>query len=212
MNNLEKRRQQKLKSYYKNKEKHQEQRKQYRATPKMKKYHREYMREWRKKKPEKVLKYNKNWRDKNREKFREWQKRHREKPENKIKKRECDKKWSEGNKERKSVMDKNYRANNRDKIRVNGLRKYYKKRNAEGLFTLEEWQAKKKEFNYICPCCGKSEEELLNKTSEGLTVDHIIPLSKGGSNFISNIQPLCRSCNSKKHTKIINYGRCCKKS
>ena len=48
---------------------------------------------------------------------------------------------------------------------------------------------------YVVSVCGECKP---------LTKDHIIPLSKGGSNYITNIQPLCRNCNSKKNNKIIH--------
>jgi 5-methylcytosine-specific restriction endonuclease McrA len=38
-----------------------------------------------------------------------------------------------------------------------------------------------------------------------LTVDHVIPISMDGSNNIENIQPLCRECNSAKHTQTIDF-------
>lgn len=61
-----------------------------------------------------------------------------------------------------------------------------------GHFTLSEWEDLKKKYEYTCLCCRKMEPEIK------LHADHVIPVSRGGVNDISNIQPLCQKCNSKK--------------
>lgn len=53
----------------------------------------------------------------------------------------------------------------------------------------------KNKYNFSCVHCG---------SKNNLTVDHIIPVSKGGSDNESNLQLMCRSCNSKKGNK---YGK-----
>lgn len=80
------------------------------------------------------------------------------------------------------------------------LERHTRKMKAEGSHTFGEWELLKKQYNYTCPCCKRKEPEIK------LTQDHIIPLSKGGSDNIENIQPLCFSCNSKKNTKEIRYA------
>ena len=49
---------------------------------------------------------------------------------------------------------------------------------------------------YNCLKCGDD---------KNISLDHIIPVFHNGENSIDNLQPLCRSCNSKKGTKIIDY-------
>jgi len=59
-----------------------------------------------------------------------------------------------------------------------------------------EWHDLCGQYGNKCLACG---------ASGTLVPDHVIPLCKGGSYDMSNIQPLCHSCNSKKRDKIIDY-------
>ena len=92
--------------------------------------------------------------------------------------------WSKDREERKRFLNARRRA---------------LKKGAEGSHTQGEWELLKIQYGFTCPCCGKKEPEIK------LTEDHIIPLAKGGSDYIENIQPLCGSCNYKKYTKIIKF-------
>lgn len=76
---------------------------------------------------------------------------------------------------------------------------HHRRRNAEGAHTYEEWEAIKLLYKHTCPSCLRKEPEIK------LSVDHIVPLTKGGTNNIDNVQPLCRNCNSKKSNKIIKF-------
>lgn len=74
--------------------------------------------------------------------------------------------------------------------------------NVFGSHTQEEWESVKRKLGYRCRECGTPEEELgiiyPGVPFRKLTRDHIIPINKGGTDLISNIQPLCVSCNSSK--------------
>ncbi|MGV8131884.1 MAG: HNH endonuclease [Candidatus Pacearchaeota archaeon] len=44
---------------------------------------------------------------------------------------------------------------------------------------------------------------LVNGKEIMMTIDHIIPKSKGGSNDMENLQPMCSNCNEKKGDRIL---------
>ena len=59
-----------------------------------------------------------------------------------------------------------------------------------------EFCALLEKYEYRCLACGSKDH---------IVVDHVIPLSRGGMNTIDNLQPLCFTCNAKKHAKTIDY-------
>ncbi len=62
---------------------------------------------------------------------------------------------------------------------------------AAGRATAEQIRARVVLFGGKCWVCGDS----------STAVDHVIPLSKGGTNWPSNLRPICKPCNSRKHDR-----------
>jgi 5-methylcytosine-specific restriction endonuclease McrA len=50
-----------------------------------------------------------------------------------------------------------------------------------------------KRHNFLCFYCGAK----LRPANR--TLDHKLPLSRGGTNTIDNVVPACRPCNQRKH-------------
>ena len=66
---------------------------------------------------------------------------------------------------------------------------------SEGFISSEEWNNLLEKYGHHCLSCDDPD----------VTMDHIIPLQLGGRHHIQNIQPLCRSCNTSKGTRYIDY-------
>jgi 5-methylcytosine-specific restriction endonuclease McrA len=51
-------------------------------------------------------------------------------------------------------------------------------------------------YGWVCLCCG---------WRDNLTLDHVVPISKGGDTVMSNLQILCYRCNKAKGDLTIDY-------
>ena len=107
----------------------------------------------------------------------------------------------------KKEIIKNWRHRNIKKILLWNRKRLLAKKGVIGTHTNEEWEYLKRYYDFRCVKCSVTEGEL-KEIWEGtsfnkLTKDHIVPISRGGTDYIWNIQPLCITCNSKKH-KIKN--------
>lgn len=81
-----------------------------------------------------------------------------------------------------------------NRAQVNAIKARHKarRRGAVGSHSLQEWRDKCSLLGNVCIYCGEAKP---------LERDHNVPPSRGGSDFISNILPACRNCNSAKHDK-----------
>jgi len=126
--------------------------------------------------------------------------------------------WKAANKEIVAAYRKAYYAANKHKEAE--TRKQWIAKNPDRVAVqverhapyVKDWQAKKKAartglpvmfepaqvrdiYGKECWACGSTDE---------LCIDHIIPLSRGGSNLAFNVRILCADCNRWKNTKLDN--------
>lgn len=123
-------------------------------------------------------------------------------PEKKEKK---NKQKSDRDKERR-VNDPKYRERVLNYIRVSNHKRRAAKAKVRSNIKAIEWKALCEKWNYKCLCCGITcQTDVPRHARNKSTLDHIKPLSRGGTDTIDNAQLLCRYCNSKKSTKTIDY-------
>jgi 5-methylcytosine-specific restriction endonuclease McrA len=80
-----------------------------------------------------------------------------------------------------------------EKHRANALKDRARRQNVSvNDFTAVQWKTMKAHYKHRCVYCGKKPQRL--------TMDHITPISKGGSHTMHNIVPSCIHCNSRKRT------------
>jgi 5-methylcytosine-specific restriction endonuclease McrA len=92
-----------------------------------------------------------------------------------------------------------------DILRKEGKLKHHQKRRAikKGVYsdTVSRLNVFKRD-NYKCKAC-KSKVYIGQRDPKKMaTIDHIVPLSKGGSHTMSNLQTMCKSCNSSKNNNV----------
>ena len=100
------------------------------------------------------------------------------------------------NRQKQYLYTKKWRERNRARSVHQVVTRMARVRGANGSHTFQEWLDVKERFGFRCASCNRHESEMK------LTRDHIIPITKGGSNYISNIQPLCGPCNSRKSNHL----------
>lgn len=144
------------------------------------KYHKEYQRKYR------LL-------TKEREYQKEYQKKYRK--THKEKSRKAYRKHYHSNKEFHSQRNKEWRKANPDLAQQYQRERRARVRGAQGTCSARQWKLRCDLYGWRCAYCR------IILDFSNLTCDHQIPLSKGGSNWPSNLVPACQFCNFSKRNK-----------
>ena len=163
--------------------------------------------QWWKKNKDKAAGYSRKQFDNNPERVRDRSRRYFKNNKEKVNAR-C-RRWYEEHKKERAEYGKIYRMENKelvakryrnwynanlDKVKLNSDRCRARKYGAYGDHTSEELK-QLKENNKNCYWCGIY-------VGDKYHVDHVIPLSRGGTNYISNLVISCPKCNLSKYNKL----------
>lgn len=127
--------------------------------------------------------------------------------ENKAKISAANKKWREKNLE--YVLEKGRKYHHANKERINERKSKYQKDNPQivnniqhrrraklksnGIYKISKYELNKL-YNSPCAYCGSNDK---------ITLDHIVPINRGGAHSIGNLAPACEHCNKSKSDKLL---------
>lgn len=184
-----------------------------------------YARQWNAANSKARNEYQRKWRAANRDAYNEYQRRHNKKRDRKeyyatySKLRQEDPAYRErraeymrayearrkgkrdhktyrlAHKEQRAAIAKTWRAANRERVRMYSRRRRALKAQAEGTHTAADIQAQYKRQKGCCYWCGV-------KVGDSYHVDHIVPLSRGGTDWPENLVVACQPCNQSKFNKL----------
>lgn len=97
--------------------------------------------------------------------------------------------WVAANPQRRRAVSRNYAHRRRALMRSAMVR----------LVTVDEVMARCEVFGGACAYCRRSFSSTLP-----MTIDHVIPISRGGPHILSNLRPACAPCNSSKNARKLS--------
>jgi len=97
--------------------------------------------------------------------------------------------WVAANPQRRRDVSRNYAHRRRAQIRGSTVR----------LITVDDVIARCEVFGNACAYCRRPFGAQLK-----MTIDHVIPLSRGGPHILSNLRPACAPCNYSKRAKLLS--------
>ncbi len=153
--------------------------------------------QWKEKNPERAKEIVREWDalhpDRHRERSVQWVREHKERNRNNQKR------WLSEHPNKAFEYTKKYFSTHPEKLKELKRNRYALKKKAIGKIKSSEWKNVVEKYGNKCiyPGCENTK----------VTMDHIIPLSLGGTHTIDNVQPLCHSHNSRKHIKTTDYRK-----
>ena len=112
--------------------------------------------------------------------------------ENQEKVKAANARWRAENPEKEKACTAKWKSKNPDKVKAYEHRRRALEANAPGNFTADQWKARLDYHGNKCVYCGCGGK---------MTLEHQIPLARGGSNHPANLAPACDSCNKSKGDK-----------
>lgn len=104
--------------------------------------------------------------------------------------------WVRNHKQQSDEISRRWKAANPEKCKVHKHRRRSRILGCQDHHTEQEWLIILRSHGRKCAYCRTS-----GTKKNPITRDHIVPISKGGTNSARNLVPACKSCNSKKHDR-----------